>query len=361
MQQLLKDIRMYQAENCLDYAANLVTRYGKDSLSYLTLERDKKYFFASKTEGFIAYTVIDNVAVCMGDLIYEEGTLEVLYNEFVNFAKKERLRICFSSVSEEFSEFLKKHGFSISKYGEEAIILLNTYELKGSSTSKLRQKLSRAHKAGIKVIEYIPEKRRDYDFEEKIIDISEQWLSNRDGKLGFSLGDLNFDKPLGRRYFVAIDETEKLHAIITFLPFCCKNGYFLDVMRRSCDSIPGVIEKSIIDGIMKMKEEGIELVSLGLAPLAGIKIISGNCTTLEKGMHYMYKNFNQGYDFKNLHNYKKKFNPTQWNSRYIAYEASLSPIRVAYAMIKARKKDGVWWILLKWLWQSMKKFALKLK
>lgn len=368
MEQLVNEEKTYQSNVYADEkshiwsnATELVKRYGKDSLAYLTLEKDKEYFFGSNTEGFIAYKVIDNIAVCMGNPIYQEGTLGVLYKEFIHFCKKKSYKVCFCSISNEFSMFLKEHGFSVSKYGEEALIDLNVYELKGSSTSKLRQKLRRAEKFGITVMEYIPKEYRDYNLEEKILHISEQWLANKNGKMGFSLGDLNLDKPLGRRYFVAIDEMKNLHAVLMFSPFEHGEGYFLDVMRRSFEAVPGVMEKSIIDAAMKMKAEGIKVISLGLAPLAGIEIEGVKCTTLEKGMHFMYKNFSQGYDFKNLHDYKKKFAPTLWKSRYIAHESSLSPIRVVYAMIKARKGDGVWWTLLKGLWESRKVFAFKSK
>jgi phosphatidylglycerol lysyltransferase len=368
MEQLVNEEKTYQSNVCSSEkshiwsrATELVERYGKDSLAYLTLEQDKEYFFESNTEGFIAYKVIDNIAVCMGNPIYQEGTLEVLYKQFIHFCKNKRYKVCFCSISKEFSMFLNDNGFSVSKYGEEALIDLSVYELKGSSTSKLRQKLRRAEKFGITVIEYVPKKYRDYNLEEKIIHISEQWLANKNGKMGFSLGDLNLDKPLGRRYFVAIDQMKNLHAILMFSPFDYGQGYFLDVMRRSFDAVPGVMEKSIIDAVMKMKDEGTKIVSLGLAPLAGIEIEGVEYTSLEKGMHFMYKNFSQGYDFKKLHDYKKKFAPTLWNSRYIAHESSLSSVRVAYAMIKARKRDGVWWTVLKGLWESRKVFAFKSK
>jgi phosphatidylglycerol lysyltransferase len=135
----------------------------------------------------------------------------------------------------------------------EELISLDTYELKGSKTSKLRQKLKRAEKLGITVIEYNPKEHRDYKFENKIVHISDEWIEKKNGKLEFGLGELNLDKPLGRRYFVAIDENEDLHAVLAFSPFDYGQGSFLDVMRRRFDSIPGVMEKSIIDAAMKMK------------------------------------------------------------------------------------------------------------
>lgn len=357
----LRESYLGERYNNWRYAAELVERYGKDSLTYLTLELDKNYFFGTNTEGFIAYKIIDNIMVCMGDPICDEDYWDILFQEFTTFSKRKRYKMCFCSISQEFSTFLSEHGFSVSKYGEEALIDLNAYELKGSKTSKLRQKLKRAEKLGITVIEYNPRKHRDYKLEDKIVHISDEWLVKKKGKLEFGLGELNLDKPLGRRYFVAIDPNEDLHTILVFSPFNYGQGYFLDVMRRRFDSIPGVMEKSIIDAAMKMKDEGKKMVSLGLAPLAGIEINGENCTLLEKGMHFVFKNVNQGYDFKALHDYKKKFAPTIWKSRYIAHEPSLLPVKVAYVMIKARKRENVWLQLINGLWKSRKAFITKFR
>lgn len=345
----------------LNYAAELVERYGKDSLIYLTLELDKNYFFGANAEGFIAYKIIDNIMVCMGNPICEEDSLDVLFQEFITFSKEKRYKVCFCSISEEFSIFLSERGFSVSKYGEEALIDLDAYELKGSKTSKLRQKLKRAEKLGITVIEYNPKEHRDYKLENKIVHISDEWLAKKKGKLEFGLGELNLDKPLGRRYFIAIDQNEDLHAILVFSPFDYGQGYFLDVMRRRFDSIPGVMEKSVIDAAMKMKGEGKKMVSLGIAPLAGIEINEDNCTLLERGMHFVFKNVNQGYDFKALYDYKRKFAPTIWKPRYIAHESGLLPVKVAYVMIKARKREKVWLQLINGLWKSRKAFITKFR
>jgi phosphatidylglycerol lysyltransferase len=340
-------------------AAELVQMYGTDSLAYLTLEKDKKHYFGVNTEGFIAYVIIDKIMVCMGNPVCSEGDMKELLSEFLSFSRAKAYKVCFCSISKTFSTFLGKNGFSVSKYGEEALLDLPSYELKGSSTSKLRQKLKRAEKAGITVQEYVPQKQRDYSLEQKIVQISEEWLASKNGKMGFTLGDLNLENPLDRRYFAAIDENNELQAILMFSPFNNGEGYFLDVMRRSSNSIPGVMEKSIIDASMKMRDEGVKIVSLGLAPLAGINPEQGSGTFLEKGMHFVYKHVNQGYDFKALHDYKKKFAPTRWEPRYIAHQSKLSPFKVAYVMVKARKGEGVWKQLLTGIWEARKALAAK--
>jgi len=337
-------------------AAELVVKYGEDSLAYLTLEEGKQYFFGEDTEGFISYVVVEKVAVCVGNSVCSKDSTTELLQEFEQFCRKRRYKICFCSVTKEMAEVLKQRGFSISKYGEEALLDLRVYELSGSKTSKLRQKLKRAEKSGINIIEYRPKEERDLELEKKIHKVSEEWFAKKNGKLTFTLGELNLDNPLGRRYFVALGEGEEVQAILMFSPFGSGKGYFLDVMRRTESSVPGVMEKAIIDAAMQFKSEGAEWVSLGLAPLSGIEIEKGKSTVLEKGMNFMYNNMNKHYGFKTLHDYKKKFAPTNWEPRYVAHEQNLLPFKVAYVMIKARNVDDMWKQLLEGLWKAGRAF-----
>jgi len=319
----------------------LLQRYGSDSLSYLSLDGIKQYFVEKNNEGFIAYVVIQNTVVCIGNPVCAiSNSLEVV-NQFILFCKEHKYKICFCSINEEFANLLQNNEFVISKYGEEALLDLHTYSLTGSKKEKLRQKIRRAERFGIRTVEYVPGLRRDQMLEEKILDLSKEWYAQKNGQLTFTLGDLNFDNPLGRRFFVALDKKEEVVAILMFSPFDYQNGYFLDVMRRRSESVPGVMEKAIIDAAMKIRNEGGSWISLGLAPLAGIDQFKLNATHLEKLFNYVYYNGNSIFSFQSLYQYKKKFDPSCWNSRYVAHERKLSTIKVAYVMAKARNVNGV--------------------
>lgn len=42
----------------------LLNTYGQNPISYVDIENDKKYFFGSESQGFIAYITVEGVAVC---------------------------------------------------------------------------------------------------------------------------------------------------------------------------------------------------------------------------------------------------------------------------------------------------------
>lgn len=328
-------------ENDIDSVENLVLKFGKDSLSYLSLEKGKNFFVSKEIEGCIAYAVVGKVALCIGDPICDSEYLEEFLEEFLEFCKSKKIKVCFSSISKEMTCILQKQNFVISKYGEEAILELGNYELNGKKTLKLRQKIKRAEKQGIQVIEYEPERVRDINLEEKIEETSNEWFKAKKGKLIFSMGELHFERPLNRRYFISLDEALEVQAIVTFSPYDGGKAYFLDVMRRNINSVPGVMEYTIISAALKMKKEGVEALSLGLAPLVGIDTKKAQVTSLERCMNFIYKNVKCDYGFQGLYNYKNKFAPTHWRERYIAYERNVSLIKIAYVMMVAKNASGV--------------------
>jgi len=68
----------------------------------------------------------------------------------MEYCKKNKIKLCFSSITKETRDILENLDFAVSKYGEEALIELNDYEMTGKKTLKLRQKVKRAEKAGLK-------------------------------------------------------------------------------------------------------------------------------------------------------------------------------------------------------------------
>lgn len=316
------------------------------------------YFFGHTVEGLIAFVLVGKVAVCIGNPVCSGEHLIGLINEFKTHCQRNKWRICFCSVSEDLAGILLRNGFHLSKYGEEALLDLRSYEMTGKQTLKLRQKIRRAEASGIQVVEYRPQEGRDMDLEQQLLTVSGEWLANKGGKMTFSLGDLNFELPLERRYFACIDSAQNVQAVLTFLPFQDQKGYYLDVMRRKEDAIPGVMEKGIIGAAMILKQEGVEWISLGLAPLAGINSGKEKINLLEQGMHLVYNHFQEGYHFRSLYLYKKKFAPSHWVPRYIAHERRLSPFKVGYVMVKARNGQFVWKHVFNVLWKASRHFDI---
>lgn len=129
--------------------------------------------------------------------------------------------------------------------------------------------------------------------------------------------------------------------------------YFLDVMRRRFDFVFGVMEYVIIIFVMKMKEEGIEVVSFGIVFFVGIDLKYEKVILFEKCMNYIYNNVKCDYEFKKLYDYKKKFFFINWVVRYIVYDKSIFLIKIGYVIIKVKKVSNILKSVLEGLWKKI--------
>ena len=337
-------------------ARKLVNKYVDNPITYLALEDDKKYFFSKSIDGVIAYTIAAGVAVCCGDPICSKENIYILLSEFVIYCKENNLDICFCQTSDKYLDEFTKMNFGYVKYGDEAMFNLKTYELSGKKAAKVRYAVHHADKIGITVEEYMPNVKRDFKIEKEIINVSNEWLSfKKSSELSFMLGSIGLENPMDKRYFLAYDNNHILQGFVVFTPFSNKKGYHADVTRRIHDAPIGVMEKIIISAFKKMKDEGVEYGSLGLAPLANIIIEEQKPTVIERVLDYIYENMNKFYGFKTLYHYKKDYGPTDWVTRYLVfYPKTFSP-KVAYSIIKAQNPKGV----KDYIFSALKKLFVK--
>lgn len=322
---------------------DLLRKFSTNPVSAIILEDDKQYFFPRFCEGVIGYTVVNNIAIVAGEPICSDKEIENILSEFKNFCSDNSLSICFCQVSKKCIKALKNAGFIVQEYGKEAIIYLDTYTISGSKTSKIRWANNKMDKLGVKTTEYKPLIERNHQIEEQIMDISNEWLAmKKSGELSFMLGTVSFDEPFDRRYFIASNQEGDILGFVVCFPYESNRGYFVDITRRSKDAPLGIMEKLTIDMCKILKEDEVKEVSLGLAPLADIQ--GNSCVEgiiIHKIFKFMYKYMNSFYGFKALYDYKKKYNPSAWDSKFIAFSSEASIISIGYAMIKAKHPQGV--------------------
>ena len=317
----------------------LLREYGDNPNSYIFIEDDKKYYFGKNIEGVIAYVATAGVAVCAGDPVCSDENMPFLITEFMTFCKQNDLDICFCQTLEKHIPLYTQLGFGNTKYGEEAMFELQTYNLAGGKAAKIRNAINHASALGVTVSEYKPLEKRDKLIEQQMNDVSKEWLENKkSSELSFMIGTISLDNPMDRRYFIAFDNENKLLGFIVFSPFVGGKGYLADISRRKINAPIGTMEKITIEAFMKMKSEGVEWGTLGLAPLVNVAEDGGVAGKL---FEFVYEKLNSFYGFKGLYHYKKKYGPTKWENRYIVYYPKLFSPKIAYSIIKVQNPKGV--------------------
>ncbi len=281
-----------------DRAEQMFRDWGTDPLQLLSMDNtDNRYFFGPDDCGVIFYELAGRRALSLGDPLCAPEDLERLITSYVNFCNKNEYRCIFNSVSSGISDVLKAHGFLVAKYGEEGILDLAEYNLSGGKKGALRRNVAKLNKWGCTCEEYNPGKCRDEDLEKEISEVRQSWLSDKKLNLTYSMGDLQFDHPCGRRYFVTRDKDGALQAIVSFLPYRHETGWCVDVMYRKPDGLTGAMEHAIISAAWKLKDEGAEEISLNIAPLAGIDTSSPDSGLEEKLLRAVVDTMDNGYDF----------------------------------------------------------------
>lgn len=321
----------------MERAYRIIKEYGADSQHYLSLCAGHEYFFGLSDRGVISYMLTGKKAMSLGDPVCKSEDMERLIDEYMEFCNKMGYKPIFNSVGSDVAELLREYGCCVMKYGEEAVLKLSEYTLAGGQKAVLRHNVNKVSKSGVTLQEYHPKNGRDYVLEGEIAGLTEQWFADKKFKLSFSVGDLHFDKPYDRRYFVTKDKNGSLLTVLSFLPYEGGKGFCIDVMYRKLDAPTGVMEHALISAAMKMTTEGVCEVSLGLTPLAGIDVKKPGVSRAEKLMDAVFHNTNFGYDFKNLYRFKKKFDPTIWKPRYLAYHNDISLVDLAISITNTKR------------------------
>jgi phosphatidylglycerol lysyltransferase len=148
---------------------------------------------------------------------------------------------------------------------------------------------------------------------------------------------------------VALTASGKPCAFVTFLPVygspfanatALENpteaqgwGWALDLMRRTPDAPPGIIELLLVRAIERFRSCGAQIVSLGMAAMADThqEMIPGQ----QRLANFVIDRLHLLQNRHTLFNFKQKFHP-RWESRYIATNTTLGLPKISWAILRLR-------------------------
>jgi phosphatidylglycerol lysyltransferase len=315
-----------------------VRRYGSNSSSYVLLEGSKRYFTTPSIDGFLAYQISAGIAVIAGDPVCREQQESLLIEEFVRSMNGHP--ICAYQVSPTSLEAFRRCGFADVQVGKEAVFDLSRFTLAGGEMELVRAATNKAKREGVVVTEHNPFAAEAELVNQELREVSAEWLKTRgERELGFLLGSLGMDQASAKRYFLARSGkgTGRIEGFIVCEPIYGRNGYYLDLTRRRSDSVRGVMELLTTEIFRLLRDEGYEMASMGLAPLALLDDPDlKKHPRLTKLMRFAYEQINNTYDFKLLYRYKAKYHPHEWETRYLCFNRTRLSPRMLYAVVRVR-------------------------
>ncbi len=131
---------------------------------------------------------------------------------------------------------------------------------------------------------------------------------------------MSLSNPGDRRYFIAERENQVI-GFLTYTPVYARQGVYLDLMRRGPETPPGTMDLLLTESFRLLRESGVRWATMGMSPLANVANSSiSQSDRLAWLLNQIYQHGKAVYSFKQLHDFKQKFQPHLWESKYLAYQ-----------------------------------------
>ena len=304
-----------------DRYQRLLSEYGGSADSGLAFIKNKRLFWYQE-EGLdkaaFQFSTINNKAVVMGEPAGNPETFKNATRAFIEAADRLKYDLVFYSIGKDMTLFLHEYGFEFMKVGENALVDLDSFHLKGNKYKPFRNALNRVQKEGF-TFEISPQPHSKVLLDE-LETISNKWLEKRQEKR-FSLGFFDRDYFQEAPLALVKNKEQEIVAFANIMPNHQNGIVSIDLMRYDAKKIPnGVMDYLFLSLFIHFKEEGLAYFDLGMAPLWGVGQVKESF--LHERLAYLLYNFGTHfYSFEGLHQYKKKFNPI-WEERYVSVAKS---------------------------------------
>jgi phosphatidylglycerol lysyltransferase len=288
-------------------------QYGTSSMAFSSLQPELKYFIDKKL-GYMAFLYLKDWAwapkgfnVILGDPICKKEDFDELLDKYLEEVGSENT--AFVHLSEEIASKLSNRGVRVNQMGIEHLIDLTSFDvsLPGSHFSHVRRWRNKARKEGVII--------KELDFDEvnpsEFQAVNDNWLSRKGGSEYIGLTrPLRVEDKKDVRYFWAFKD-ERLVGFAFFDPMYRNGeiyGYIHNIARLDDTCPNGTNDLIILTALEKMKEENLEVLSLGLSPLAGIEDENLPCHgVISRILKFMFKHCEFVYPFQGNFFHKEKY------------------------------------------------------
>ncbi|MGQ9651165.1 MAG: phosphatidylglycerol lysyltransferase domain-containing protein [Phycisphaerae bacterium] len=292
-------VQRFSFQQRLDY----LRQFGTHCMAYSTLQPGMRYHDIPGV-GYMAYRQYCGTRFVLGDPICAFADIPRIVGE----ALREHRQTCFVQIREHTAMMLRdEFGLRPLLMGVETLLPLAHWNLTGKRKQVVRTARNQAVERGITVEEDGSSPR------EELERISEEWLGTRRVKsrqMSFLVRPFDMQLNGDTRMFVARRDG-RLTGFAVFDPIYSQGrviGYTPDITRSSQDFRQGVYYCLITTAAERFKDEGAEILNLGLSPLAvnnGTPRSESWLVTL--GLDLLFERGNRFYNFKGVCFTKSRF------------------------------------------------------
>ena len=220
-----------------------------------------------------------------------------------------------------------ERGFVVNQLGADYARSLDGFALSGRKHVPLRNKLSRARRAGV-VVEEVPATGTDAGLDA----LDARWLRSK-GRLAKPLAFLVGERggPAGalRRLFVARSADGEVLGYVSFAPAYGRHpGWLHDLSRRSPDAPPGVLELVVVTAVERFRAEGAAYLHFGFTPFTGLDpahAVPGASPLADRAVRLLAERGSAVYPAADQLAYKLKWAPDLVQPEYVAFPGRVRP------------------------------------
>ena len=307
----------------------LLKVWGRNHISHLAVHGASSYYWLDG-EGCIAFTLRGRTALALGDPIGPPDIVKQGLEDFVAYCDRQDWIPAFYQVDCERD--YRDLAFTLVPIGSEAIIQTQTFGLEGKEQHDLRYAVKRCEKEGVR-FSFMTGPDALAAHSQQLHAVSGTWLQSwRGPELSYSLGTLSTLSDPDIEVGLAFAANGSLEAFVSWLPVPARRGWTLDLMRRRPDSTYGAMEALMVRAIEEAARQGIDEVSLGVAPRV---IAAGDPSgAADRALRTMYWGLDRFQRSRTLHRFKAKFSP-RWEDRYLAVPGASTLPEVMIALVRA--------------------------
>lgn len=321
-----------QDEHEARLAAELLARYGEDSISPFILRPDKSLHFAAG--GVLAYRTVGSTAIVSGDPVAPPGSAAEVLGSFLERARRSGWSVVVWGSSSWHLQAYETLKLRHIRLGEEAFVDPADFTLEGRSVRKLRQSVNRLERRGWRV-EACDGRELDPALTSEIEALRERWRGGQPRIHGFAMGMGAFGaspRPTDL-FLLARSPDEELLAVMKFVGY--RGRLSLDEMHRVGQTPNGLNEALICRALELARERGVPEVSLNYAGLGHLvrrgHAARGGVRLLARALSVF---VGSRFQMAGLVQFDEKFNP-QWRPRFLVYQSAAVLPMVALRVLQA--------------------------
>jgi lysylphosphatidylglycerol synthetase-like protein (DUF2156 family) len=246
-------------------ALDTLAEYSDNPSSFLALNSGNEFFRDDRFAGACAYRRSGRYTLQFGGPFAAPDHREQLLDAFAEHAGR---RLVAVQLQRGDAELYARHGFTVNQLGASYAVDLSRFTLRGSRFVRLRNKISRARRAGLEITEAGP--GADCAALDRL---DQDWLRDKGRhvkELRFLVGQRTGPLQSHRRLFVGRIEDE-IVGYINYSPvYGSRPGWLHDLSRRRPDAPPGVMEALNATVIERLTAEGAQWLHFGFTPFTSL-------------------------------------------------------------------------------------------